>query len=181
MTTSPDELEALGWIENLEEDLLQALCSKPETLEQDYLKAYVPQPRRAFLHILRTQRFGAKWSALPPAWRPVQLALARVLSLPIKPGDIACEPGTEFVYGSPSRYNPSLRKLLMVLYYHQVQELVGEMNSAGADSKKQGEILGKLAEPLQRYSKYISLSSSYLLVVDICTSGRSGSRWGLSV
>ena len=40
----------------------------------------------------------------------------------------------------------------MVSYYHQVQELVGEMNSAGADSKKQKEIVGKLAEPLQRDS-----------------------------
>ena len=69
----------------------------------------------------------------------------------------------------------------MVSYYHQVQELVGEMNSAGADSKKQKEILGKLAEPLQRDSKYISLSISYLSVVNSHTSGSSGSRWGLFI
>ena len=42
----------------------------------------------------------------------------------------------------------------MVLYYYQVQELVGKMDSAGADTKRQIDIVGELAEPLQRYSKY---------------------------
>ena len=166
MTTCPDQSEPLGPIETLDECLLEALGSKPETLKQDYLKAYVPQPTMSFLHILRTQRSGIQGSALPPAWRPVQLALARVLSLPIKLGEKTCEPCTELVDGLPDRYNPSLKKLLMVLYYHQIQELVGEMSCAGADTKKQKEILRKLAKPLHRYSKYISLSTSYVLVIN---------------
>lgn len=177
MTTSPDQIEALGSTESLDKCLLEALCSKPETLEQDYLKAYVPQPTASFHHILRTQRSGVQGSALPPAWRPVQLALARALSLPIKPGEKTCEPCTELVDGLPYRYNPSLKKLLMVLYYHQVQELVEEMSSVGADTKKQREILRKLAEPLQRYSKYISLSTPYMWVINSYTSGSSGSHW----
>ena len=45
----------------------------------------------------------------------------------------------------------------MVVYYHQVQELVGEMNNAGADTKKQKEILGKLSEPLRLYSRFLCL------------------------
>ena len=134
-----------------------------------------------FLDILRTQRFPLDRSPLPLGWRPVQLALARFLSLPIEPGEMTFEPCTEIVDWDLHRDNSSLKKLLMVLYYHQVQELVGEMNSAGADSKKQREILGKVAEPLQRFSKYIPLSISYLLVVNSCTSGSSGSRSGLSV
>ena len=133
MTESPDQLEALGWIEPFEECLL-------------------PRPSASFLHILRTRRSGIQGAALPPAWRAVQLALARALSLPIYPGENAGEPYTEIVDGHPYRYNHSLKKLSMVLYYHQVQELVGEMDTAGADTKKQREILGKLAEPLQRYS-----------------------------
>ncbi len=177
MTTGPDQSEALSSIETLDECLLKALGSKPETLEQDYLKAYVPQPTASFLHILRTQRSGVQGSALPPAWRPVQLALARVLSLPIKLGSKTCEPCTELVDGLPHRYNPSLKKLLMVLCYHQVQELVGEMNSAGADAKKQREVLGKLAEPLQRYSNSIPLSTSHVLIIDCYTSGSSGSAF----
>ena len=157
MCDIPNQSEAVGSTETLDEYLLEALGSKPETLEQDYLKAYVHQPTSAFLHILRTQRSGVQGSALPPAWRPVQLALARVLSLPIRPGEKTCEPCTELVDGLPSRYNPSLKKLLMVIYYHQVQELVGEMNNAGPDTKKQKEILGKLAEPLRLYSRFICL------------------------
>ena len=157
MCEIPNQSGALGSTEILDEHIFKALGSKSETLEQDYLKAYVPQPASPFLHILRTQRSGVQGSALPPAWRPVQLALARVLSLPIKPGAKTCEPCTELVDGLPTRYNPSLKKLLMVMYYHQVQQLVGEMNSAGVDTKKQEEILGKLAEPLRRYSKFICL------------------------
>ena len=44
----------------------------------------------------------------------------------------------------------------MVLYYHQVQDLLGQMNGAKANTKKQLEILGELAGPLQRYSKYLT-------------------------
>ena len=177
MTMDPDPVEALGWIEPLDEYLLEALGSRPETFEQDYLKAYVPQPTARYLHILRNKPSFVQDSALPPAWRPVQLALARALSLPIKLGENYHQPSTELVDGRPSRYNPSLKKLLMVLYYHQVQELVGEMNSAGADTKKQRDVLGKLAEPLQRYSKSISLLHSYAFFIHSYTSGSSGSRW----
>lgn len=114
MTKSPDQCEAVGSTETLGGYLLEALGSKPETLEQDYLKAYVHIDQRTtpFLHVLRTQRSGIQGSALPPAWRPVQLALARVLSLPIKPGEKTCEPYTELVDGLPSRYNPSLKKVV---------------------------------------------------------------------
>lgn len=77
MCEIPDQSEALGSTKNLDEHMLEALGSTPETHEQDYLKAYIPQPPLAFLHILRTQRSRVRGSALPPAWRPVQLALAR--------------------------------------------------------------------------------------------------------
>ena len=120
------------------------------------MRAYVPQPTSSFLHILRTQESDVQDPALPPAWRPVQLALARVLSLSIEKGGKRCEPHKELVDGLPYRHNASLKKLLMVLYYHQVQELVGKMDNAGADTKSQIAILGELAEPLQRYSKYLS-------------------------
>lgn len=176
----PDPVEALGWIEPLDEYLLEALGSTPETLEQDYLKAYVSPPTASFLHILRTPPSSFQVSVLPPAWRPVQLALARALSLRIKLGVDTHEPSTELVDVLPHTHNPNLKKLLMVLYYHQVQGLVGEMNSAGANTKKQREILEKLAEPLQRYSKYISLSFTYVLVIEEHTSGSSGSRWAPS-
>ena len=181
MTTCSDQIEASGSTAPVDESLLEALRSKPETLEQDYLKAYVPQPPARFLHILRTQRSGVQGSALPPAWRPVQLALARVLSLPIKPGEMTCQPCFDIVDGLPDRYNPSFKKLLMVLYYYQVQELVREMNSAGTDTKKQREILGKLVEPLQRYSKFTYLSTFEVLFVNSYISGSSGNRWGSSV
>lgn len=171
MTTCSDQIEASSSITSQDEWLLLALRSKPETFEQDYLKAYVPQPPARFLHILRTQHSGVQGSALPPAWRPVQLALARALWLDIQPGEKTCMPCTELVDGLPDRYNPSLKKLLMVLYYHQVQELVVEMNSVGADTKKQKDILTRLAEPLQRYSKSISLLNSYVLVINSYTSG----------
>lgn len=158
MTTSPNQGEAVGSTEIPDEYLLEALGSTPETLEQDHLKAFVPQPSVTFLRILRTQRGRFRASALPPAWRSVQLALARILSLPIESSENTYEPCTENFGRHPHSENLGLKKLLMVLYYHQVWKLVGEMNSAGADSKKQEEILGKLAEPLQRYSKYISHS-----------------------
>ena len=163
MTTGPDQLEALGWIEPFEECLL-------------------PPPSDSFLHILRTRRPGIQAAALPPAWRAVQLALAKALSLPIHAGENgAREPCTEIVDGLPYRYNHSLKKLLVVLYYHQVQELVGEMNTAGADAEKQREILRKLAVPLQQYSTYISLSTLYVLVIDSYTSGSSGRSWEPSI
>ena len=50
----------------------------------------------------------------------------------------------------------------MVFYYHQVQRLVGDMDNAGADTKKRIGILKDLAEPLQRYSKYLSRSALYI-------------------
>ena len=159
MTTGPDQVEALGGVETFDECLL-------------------PQPTASFLHILQTQRSGIHGRALPPAWRPVQLALARSLSLPVQPGQDPREPYTEIVDGLPHRYNRRLKKLLMVLYYHQVQELVGEMYSAGADTQKQKDILRKLAEPLQRYSNYISFSTLYGLAFNSYTSGSSGRRWG---
>ena len=178
MTTCSDPIEASSSTTLQDEWLLAALCSKPETLEQDYLKAYVPLPTARYHHILRTQSSGIRGSALPPAWRPVQLALARALWLDIKPGEKTCNPCTELVDGLPDRYNSSLKKLLMVLYYHQVQELVGEMNSAGTDTRKQREILGKLAESLQRYSKSVFPLNSNVMVVNSYTSGSSGSCWG---
>ena len=181
MAACKDQIETSVSTAPLDKGLLEALCSKPETLEQDYLKAYVPQPTARYHHILRTQCSGIQGSALPPAWRPVQLALARALSLPIKPGEKTCNPCTELVDGLPDRYNSSLKKLLVVLYYHQVRELVGEMNRAGTDTKKQREILRKLAEPLQRYSKSLFPLSSHVLVINSYTSGSSGSRWGPSV
>ena len=152
MNPTNDEVEAPLSTEILDTYLTEALQSKPESIEQDYLRSYVPQPEASYLHVLQTQRSGFQGSALPPAWRTIQLALARVLLLPIKPGEKSCEPCNDLVDGLPYRYNPSLKKLLMVVLYHQVQALVEEMNSAGADAAKQKDILMRLAEPLQRYS-----------------------------
>ena len=70
MCDIPDQKEPVGSTNTLDEYLLEALGSKPEALEQDYLKAYVHQLTATFLHILRTQRSGVQGSALPPAWRP---------------------------------------------------------------------------------------------------------------
>ena len=173
MTTNPDQSEAVGSTEPFEEHLL-------------------PPPSASFLHILRTRRPGIQAAALPPAWRAVQLALARALSLPIHAGENdagkndagendAHEPCTDIVDGLPHRYNHSLKKLLVVLYYHQVQELVGEMNTAGADTERQQDILRELAVPLQQYSTYISLSTLYVLVIDSYTSGSSGRSWEPSI
>ena len=43
MTTGPGQSEASGSTETIDKYLLKALGSTPETIEEDYLKAYVPQ------------------------------------------------------------------------------------------------------------------------------------------
>ena len=63
--------QALDPIETLDRDLRTALGATPATIDEAYMRAYVPQPNHGFLHILRTQDSEAQGAALPPAWRPV--------------------------------------------------------------------------------------------------------------
>lgn len=67
------------------QDILSALGSSPELLEQDYLKAYVPHTK--LFPVLRAGDHSnpdfSALVALPPAWRTTRLALARSLELPL--------------------------------------------------------------------------------------------------
>lgn len=70
------------------QDLLSALDSSPDSLEQDYLKAYVPHTK-LFPVLKAGDHSNPDFStvvALPPAWRTTQFAVARSLELPLRPG-----------------------------------------------------------------------------------------------
>ena len=103
-------------------------------------------------------------SRLPAAWRTTQLALARVSGLQLE-RELSSHFGerTEAIHyapldvaalsnGLPNKYSIPLRRLLVVMYHNQLQQLLQEMNKAEPDAMRQKGVLERMIEPLQQYS-----------------------------
>jgi hypothetical protein len=54
--------------------------------------------------------------------------------------------------GLPNKYSIPLRRLLVVMYHNQLQQLLQEINEAGPDAVRQKVVLERMIEPLQQYS-----------------------------
>ena len=141
------------------QDLINALKTSPESLEREYLRAGTKCLNQKPFSSLRTtvsDNFFPR-SRLPEAWRTTQLALARGIKVSwIKRGcqDAVKDTSCDLIGDDTDSLNGALKDLLTTLYYHQLVQLVGEVDDAGADVNKQRSILAKMAEPLRRYSKF---------------------------
>lgn len=167
------------------QDLIDALSSTPESLYQDYMSAgvtvelgglYPSHDSNVPVGLFDIWRgplidFGilcnvgpsTRVSHLPKAWHLTQSALARAFGFSfgfsLEKG-MHSLPSKKFLTNSLRNTDKTvLKELLVVLYHYQIERLIQEMKEAGTNIERQQDNLGRMAEPLQRYSIVVAQQS----------------------
>lgn len=148
------------------QDLIEALSSTPESLYRDYMSAAVrlKPDITGHLAILLVDTFpgfgildnvgsNELIGKLPKVWHQTQSALARAFRMPLEKGRHELPTDEHLIRKLQGTDLTALKELLVVLYHYQIARLIQEMKEAGINLERQQDVLGRMAEPLQRYSK----------------------------